>query len=745
MSYAKNEIHYKLDQSKFDEKSFLEDLSIQNFDKSDNPNDRFADLLWKYEATVKRHMPLKKMNNKEIKLKNKPWITKEILKKIKIRNNIFAQKKKDPYNVYLKSVYNRFRNSVKNDIKVSKKEYYDRYFENCKNNMKKTWAGINDLIRSSHKIAHITQIRHNNETINDPKMMADAFNNFFASVGPNTDSEIPKTPKSPLDFLKNRVATNFSFKVTSVHEIMTIVLQLDEKKSSGPSDVPLNVLRIAREIIVPHLVSIFNLSFKTGIFPDLMKLAKVIPIFKVGSKDSITNYRPISLLSIFSKFFEKLAHKQLNDFLILNSIFYVSQFGFQKGRSTSHSLIEIVENIRDCMDNKMYGCGIFIDLKKAFDTVNHDILIKKLEHYGVRGKSLEWFASYLKGRSQYTFCNNSSSEIKSISCGVPQGSVLGPLLFLIYINDLPNISNKLKFYLFADDTNIFYQSPNLDNLQNILNRELKKLSLWLNANRLALNISKTNFVIFAAKNKPLKNVTLLLNKKAIQQTNYVKYLGILIDSRLTFKDHTLAVSKKLARITGAMCRIRNNVNDKTLNMIYNSLIYPHLLYGISIWGNADNVFLKPLLTLQKKAVRTISNKFKNIHTVFKLPGNPDIFWLVDSFVKEPSSPIFKSLNILKIYDIFNIETLKFVYDSLNKVNPSQFHEYYHLPLNIQNTAANRMGHLNIPQGRTLTYGLKSIKHTGGKLWNDIPVIIRNSSSKKLFNKLLKKHFISTYS
>ena len=403
VSYAKNEIHYKLDQSKFDEKSFLEDLSIQNFDKSDNPNDRFADLLWKYEATVKRHMPLKKMNNKEIKLKNKPWITKEILKKIKIRNNIFAQKKKDPYNVYLKSVYNRFRNSVKNDIKVSKKEYYDRYFENCKNNMKKTWAGINDLIRSSHKIAHITQIRHNNETINDPKMMADAFNNFFANVGPNTDSEIPKTPKSPLDFLKNRVATNFSFKVTSVHEIMTIVLQLDEKKSSGPSDVPLNVLRIAREIIVPHLVSIFNLSFKTGIFPDLMKLAKVIPIFKVGSKDSITNYRPISLLSIFSKIFEKLAHKQLNDFLILNSIFYVSQFGFQKGRSTSHSLIEIVENIRDCMDNKMYGCGIFIDLKKAFDTVNHDILIKKLEHYGVRGKSLDWFASYLKGRAQYTF------------------------------------------------------------------------------------------------------------------------------------------------------------------------------------------------------------------------------------------------------------------------------------------------------------------------------------------------------
>ena len=270
------------------------------------------------------------------------------------------------------------------------------------------------------------------------------------------------------------------------------------------------------------------------------------------------------------------------------------------------------------------------------------------------------------------------------------------------------------------------------------------MSLWVNANRLALNISKTNFVIFAAKNKPLKNVTLLLNKKAIQQTNYVKYLGILIDSQLTFKDHIMAVSIKVARITGAMCRIRCYVNDNTLKMIYNSLIYPHLLYGIPIWGNADDTYLKSLLTLQKKAVRTISNKFKNIHTTFKLPGPPDTFWLVDTFVKEPSLPIFKNLNILKIYDIFNIETLKFVYDSLKKSNPSQFHEYFHSLINVQNTAANRNGNLQRPQARTQTYGIKSIKYTGCMLWNVLPDDIRNSLSKKTLNKSLKKHFINTY-
>ena len=371
--------------------------------------------------------------------------------------------------------------------------------------------------------------------MDDPAMIADKLNKFFVNVGPETEKTVPKVPHaSPEKYLKNRNQFDLIIAHISEEEVLNIINSLP-KKSSGPTSIPLRLLEDVADLIITPLCHIINLSFRTGIFPDILKISKVVAIHKGGSTQELNNFRPISLLSIFDKIIEKIMHKRMYEFFEDNNILYELQFGFRKEMSTGHSLVEITEEIKESIDNGKFGCGIFIDLKKAFDTVNHQILLTKLEHYGIRGALLKWFESYLTDRKQYVFHNGIASSMETITCGVPQGSVLGPLLFLIYVNDLPNISDKLRFFLFADDTNIYYDSDDLLELEKTVNQELRKLSQWLNINRLALNVGKTNFVIFRANKRVYHNVTLVLNRKAIEQKDHVySWMSILTGkSRLT--------------------------------------------------------------------------------------------------------------------------------------------------------------------------------------------------------------------
>ena len=347
------------------------------------------------------------------------------------------------------------------ELKRSKKDHYSSYFEKHSNNIRKTWVGIRSLInvKNSSK-PDISQLNINGKIIDDPKDIVNNVNTFFVNVGPETDKNVPKVNHiSPEKYLKNRNQFNFIIAHISNEEVLDLIHALPNK-SSGPASIPLELLQVAADLIVVPLCHIINVSFSSGIFPDSLKVAKVLPLHKGGSSQDLNNFRPISLLSIFDKIIEKLMHKRLYAFFEYHNILYKNQFGFRKNNSTIFALMEITEKIKESIDKGKFGCGIFIDLKKAFDTVNHNILLTKLEHYGVRGVIYNWFKSYLSGRTQYVFYNGESSSLKEISCGVPQGSVLGPLLFLIYINDLPNISEKLQFFLFADDTNIYYESRN---------------------------------------------------------------------------------------------------------------------------------------------------------------------------------------------------------------------------------------------------------------------------------------------
>ena len=519
---------------------------------------------------------------------------------------------------------------------------------------------------------------------------------------------------------------------------MDIINQL-ESKSSGPQSIPVKLLKLIPDLIIIPLCKIISNSFTSGTFPDSLKISKVIPIHKDGSTQLVNNYRPISLLSVFDKIIEKLMHKRLYGFLTEHNILFQNQFGFRQNNSTIYALIQITEMIKESIDNHKYGCGIFIDLRKAFDTVNHNILLIKLEHYGIRGTALKWFESYLSDRKQYVYHNGESSKLKDVTCGVPQGSVLGPLLFLLYINDLPNISKVLDFFLFADDTNIYCEANTLEELQIIINKELKELRTWLIVNRLSLNIDKTNFVIFHPYNKPVKQkITLKLHKNAISEKESVKYLGIMIDSTLTWQTHIDKISKKNSRAIGLLYKLRPFINIKIMKTLYYSFVYPHLLYAIEVWGSADITHLNSLITLQKRVVRMIT--FSDIRQI-------DYSFL-------PSDPLFIQLGIVKILDIFKINVSKFIFKCLNKTIPINFHSWYVLTTQINNHNTRSMyidivnsittRTLFVPFSRTMHYGLKQLKIQGPKIWNNIQPLIRNNTSIKIFLKELKNSILNSY-
>ena len=333
--------------------------------------------------------------------------------------------------------------------------------------------------------------------------MANIFNQYSVNVGTKVDKSVPRTKKSPLSYLKNRNSDSLFLASVTANEIEIIINSLNKNKSTGPYSIPVVLLKILSSYIACPLATIVNHTFEYGIFQNKLKLGKINPPYKKDSTDDPSNYRPISILSVFSKIIEKSMHKPLYNFFDTFQMPYPLQFGFREKHSTIHALLSLTESIKLSVDNGKFGCGIFLDLQKAFDTVNHKILLGKLEHYGVRGNVLRWFNSYLTEGHQYVVVNGHVSDSLLITSDVPQGSVPGPLLILIYMNDLPYVSKVLQFYLFAGDTSIYYDANDLITLQKVINRELRKVKKWLEANRLALKISKTNYAIFHSPSKEI--------------------------------------------------------------------------------------------------------------------------------------------------------------------------------------------------------------------------------------------------
>ena len=480
---------------------------------------------------------------------------------------------------------------------------------------------------------------------------------FFCNIGPELANSI-KGPegKSYKDYLKQNILCSFAFSTVDTDYIKKMIASLKSKSSFGHDGVSGILLKHLSPEIYKVLTCIINQSLMTGIFPSSLKIAKISPIYKKEDPHLTDNYRPISLLPVISKVFEKVAFNQVYDYFNENNLLYKSQYGFRKKHSTELAGLEFNDKIVNYLDKGQLPLAIFLDLSKAFDTIDHDILIRKLHFYGMAGNSLNWFKSYLTNRKQYVQFKDSISSYSMIKTGVPQGSILGPLLFIIYMNDIAQVTDKFYFTIYADDTTLIApictfsvnDKHDFDTISLNINAELKLITDWLALNKLSLNAKKTKMMVFHYPQKRISNMKLklLINRTQIEQVKEFCFLGVVFDECLTWKAHVQKIGGKISMANGTLSRLKKFIPQEVLKIIYNSLILPHLNFGILLWGHNS----KRIFRLQKWAVRAVTSSKYNAHT----------------------NPIFQKLRLIKLEDIRNLSYLKFHYKYTKNELPRYF-------------------------------------------------------------------------
>lgn len=663
---------------------------------------------------------IKKTKELKTKIQNPPrqdWINKKITDQINSRNILWKQYKINSKDKIKEELFINKRNDVAGQIQKTKKLYYYKAFNDCKKKPAKMWKLINNL--SNNRVKENTgpnKLKTLNGYITEEKEICNCFNDFFAEIGSTLASLITKNR-----IVNSRIVTNetnnlltlTNYNLCSTDEIARIIKNLKTNTSSGLDGITTKCIKSLKNIIIQELTECVNKCLTLGTFPDSLKIAKVTPIYKSGNKSDPGNYRPISVLPVLSKIFEKVLYKRLKDHIDVLNLINDTQYGFRPKSNTLSATVDLVTNIKLNIDKKKIALGIFIDLKKAFDTVSHDILLQKLNDIGIVGTAHDMFTSYLRNRCQVVKIGKSESSYSTLTYGIPQGSILGPLLFIIYINGINQIGLKGDITLYADDTCLFYFSNTIEEIIDNAQKDLKLLDEWFQTNLLTINVSKTNYIIFASKNKKIQDFPpLTLNNQAIKRTNQEKYLGLVLDHQLTWKPHLIKIKSKLSSLTGALRGIVRCLPLQVRYTIYNSLVKPHIDYLIEIWGTSYKTNLKLLQIAQNKLVKTL------FHYDYMTP----------------TDKIYKETKLLNIPQTYIYNTCVLIRKILNKDIHTQI--VFTKKHQIQQKRLRNANDINLYSPRT-NYGKKNLMHEGAQIYNKLPRDIKESKSLKTFKKLLK--------
>ena len=630
-----------------------------------------------------------------------PWITNSLKNMSKKRDRLYKKAINNPQDEQAVLQFKVCKRNFEKELRNSKRKYYQQRFFKSLGDSKQTFQTLNEVLgkKSSDK-GNIAAIAENDREITNAKEIAESMNTYFIDVGEKLAKNIPIVASA--SSVPYNEFSMYLFPANDA-EIVKIVQNLKAKTSSGFDRIPNTVIKVFNPSILEHLTCIINHSFKTGTFPDAMKISKVIPLFKGGNRSDPSCYRPISLPISLSKVLEKAMYLRVCSFLERFGLLFRNQFGFRSRRCTIDAIAKISEKIRFAESNASC-CAIFLDLKKAFDTIDHDILLQKLDQIGIRGKANDWFRSYLNNRSQYVEVNQVTSHKKQVKCGVPQGSILGPLLFLIYINDLPNVCKYFEPFLFADDANLLHISTS-ENSQSNIQGDFRNVVTWTNANRVSLNVPKTYYL-------DIKNCSLQLevNNELISQETVVKYLGIYVDNCLNYKSHINNLKTRLSVHTGVIFKLRQFLPKHLLLLYYNSHIKPIIQYGVLVYGCTTYNNLMPIFLQQKKIIRLILRKRKS-ESVY------------DDFFR---------LKILSVFELHAYDLLKFTLRCVNKQHSDQdMNELFVRKTVNRSTRSSNKGYLVIPNCRN-NLQRHSIQCRGAKLVN---FLLRNDILNSEYDKL----------
>lgn len=651
------------------------------------------------------------------------WISEELKEKRKeVINFRVLDKNFRPQNY--KDLLKLKSKEFKVDLIREKKQYFDNKIKNSENMSKSMWEVINsqtENVNSQRLHQENISLKFSESVVTDPKKISNSFNTYFVNMVDDLLLEVPSRKCNDINTC-NVEAHQFQCPPVQEDELEKILNSLKNKWSSGYDDVPIKVIKDVKTALIKPLLHLINSSLISGIFPDKLKISKVVPVHKKGETTDIQNYRPISILPAFSKIFEKAMFNRLAEFLEKNNLLNSQQHGFRKNKSTVTALVDFTESVIDSIDKREKITGIFMDLSKAFDSISHSKLLNKLQNFGVNKTAFQWLESYLSDRFQYvevTHIKNNKltkhhSQKQKVKRGVPQGSILGPLLFICYINDMPNCLNcstKSELCLYADDSNLLTSSVNYNDLEVNACIELANIEEYLIGNSLILNTQKTNYITFTTRqNQTNSQINLFVGDDHINQVDQTKFLGLFIDKHLSWDNHVKYVARRISSGIYALKRLYYLCNLPVLKTVFHAHIQSHIAYGLCVYGGTSKTNLNKILILQKKAIRTMLNLSK----------------------EESVRQLFIEHQILTVYSLYIYQCIMFV-----KVNETKFI----VNSNIHSYNTRNKNAIVLPKHKLELYKNKP-SYAGCFFTRCMPKSIRDIQDTNKFKLVLKEYLIN---